>query len=381
MTIYLDNAATTWPKPESVYLAMDHFARKSMANPGRSGHAMAKASEKILDDARVVLNRFFEGASPDRWAFTLNGTDALNMAIKGVVSPGDHVITTNLEHNSVNRPLRALELAGIISVTRVVSDPGGTVDPNQVLAAFTHNTKLVVMTHASNVLGTVQPIEEVAHLTRNKGALILVDAAQTAGILPISLSKTPIDLMAFPGHKGLMGPTGTGNLYVGPRVKIRAWREGGTGGDSKTETQPIDFPYFLEGGTPNIMGIAGLLAGLKWITEKGMENIHQQENALAKRLSESIALLPGIKLLGHQDWSKKVATVSFIVEGLEPYEMGNILDSSFAIAVRPGLHCAPNIHRGQDTFPDGAIRASLGPFNTDEDIDALISALKEVLGN
>lgn len=381
MTIYLDNAATTWPKPESVYLAMDHFARKSMANPGRSGHAMAKASEKVLDDARVALNRFFEGASPDRWAFTLNGTDALNMAIKGVVSPGDHVITTDLEHNSVNRPLRALELAGIISVTRVVSDPGGTVDPNQVLAAFTHNTKLVVMTHASNVLGTVQPIEEIAHLTRNKGALILVDAAQTAGILPISLLKTPIDLLAFPGHKGLMGPTGTGNLYVGPRVKIRAWREGGTGGDSKTETQPIDFPYFLEGGTPNIMGIAGLLAGLKWITEKGMENIHQQENALAKRLSESIALLPGIKLLGHQDWSKKVATVSFIVEGLEPYEMGNILDSSFAIAVRPGLHCAPNIHRGHDTFPDGAIRASLGPFNTDEDIDALISALKEVLGN
>ncbi len=380
MTIYLDNAATTWPKPESVYLAMDDFARKSMANPGRSGHSMAKASEKILDDARVALNRFFEGSSPDRWAFTLNGTDALNMAIKGVVSPGDHVITTDLEHNSVNRPLRALELAGIITVTHIASDAGGTVDPNHVLGAFNPKTKLVVVTHASNVLGTVQPIEEIAQLTRNKGALVLVDAAQTAGILPISLSKNPIDLLAFPGHKGLMGPTGTGCLYVGPKVKIRPWREGGTGGDSKTETQPTDFPFFLEGGTPNIMGIAGLLAGLKWLTGKGIGNIHQQENGLAKRLADGIAGFSGIRLLGHQNWAQKVATVSFTVAGLEPYEMGNILDSSFGIAIRPGLHCAPHIHRGQSTFPDGAIRASLGPFNSEGDIDGLINALGEVLG-
>ncbi len=380
MTIYLDNAATTWPKPESVYLAMDNFARKSMANPGRSGHHMAKASEKILDDTRIALNRFFEGCSPDRWAFTLNGTDALNMAIKGVVDPGDHIITSDLEHNSVNRPLRALELSGNNSVTRISSDESGTVNPDAFLKAFTPQTKLVVLTHASNVLGTVQPIEAIAHLTRSKGALFLVDAAQTAGILPISLSKLPIDLLAFPGHKGLLGPTGTGNLYVGPRVKMRAWREGGTGGDSRTETQPRDFPYFLEGGTPNIMGIAGLLAGLKWITEKSQNIIHQQENDLAKRLSESIALLPGLRLLGHQNWDKKVATVSFTVEGLEPYEMGNILDSSFDIAIRPGLHCAPQIHLAQSTFPDGAIRASLGPFNSEGDIEALIIALRQVLG-
>jgi selenocysteine lyase/cysteine desulfurase len=177
-----------------------------------------------------------------------------------------------------------------------------------------------------------------------------------------------------------MGPTGTGALYIGPRVTIRPWREGGTGGDSKTEIQPTDYPYFLEGGTPNIMGISGLLAGIKWVTQQGIEKIHQHENALAKKLSEGIANLPGIRMLGHQDWSKKVATVSFTIEGLEPYEMGNILDSSFAIAIRPGLHCAPYIHGAQSTFPDGAVRASLGPFNTEEDINALIGALKEVLG-
>jgi len=380
MTIYLDNAATTWPKPESVYQAMDKFARESMANPGRSGHSMAKASEKVLEDARVALNRFFEGASPDRWAFTLNCTDALNMAIKGVLNDGDHVITTDLEHNSVNRPIRSLELSGRISVTKIASDDGGTLDPQAIAKAFTPKTKLVVVTHASNVLGTVQPIEEIARITRENDALILVDAAQTAGLLPISLDKTPIDLLAFPGHKALMGPTGTGALYIGPRVTIRPWREGGTGGDSKTEIQPTDYPYFLEGGTPNIMGISGLLAGIKWVTQQGIEKIHQHENALAKKLSEGIANLPGIRMLGHQDWSKKVATVSFTIEGLEPYEMGNILDSSFAIAIRPGLHCAPYIHGAQSTFPDGAVRASLGPFNTEEDINALIGALKEVVG-
>jgi len=380
MTIYLDNAATSWPKPESVYQAMDHFARESMANPGRSGHKMAKVSERILEDTRVLLNRLFQGASPDRWAFTLNCTDALNMGIKGVLEPGDHVVTTDLEHNSVSRPLVGLAQSGVITLTRVPSDSLGTVDPAAIASALTPKTKLVVLTHASNVLGTVQDIAAVASITSARGVLLLVDAAQTAGLLPIDLRTLPIDMLAFPGHKALMGPPGTGALYVGPKVHLKPWREGGTGGDSKTPTQPTDFPFFLEGGTPNIMGIAGLAAGIRWVNEQPQGAQHHQENQIASKLCAELQSLPGVQILGHQDWSRKVATVSFTVEGLEPYELGGILDSSFDIAIRPGLHCAPYIHGAQHTYPDGAIRASLGPFNTQEHAEALVNALKEIVG-
>ncbi len=380
MTTYLDNAATSWPKPESVYRAMDQFARESMANPGRSGHKMAKASERILEDARVLLNRLFQGDSPDRWAFTLNCTDALNMGIKGIVEPGHHVITTDLEHNSVSRPLTALEKAGVISLSRIPSDELGTVDPGEIASAINPKTKLVVMTHASNVLGTVQDIEAVAKIVREAGAFLLVDAAQTAGVVPINLNATPIDMLAFPGHKALMGPPGTGALYVGPRVKLKAWREGGTGGDSKTPTQPLEFPFFLEGGTPNIMGIAGLAAGIRWVNEQPAHSVHERENALAKSLCAGLESLPGVRVLGHQDWKRKVATISFTLEGFEPYDLAGILDSSFDIAIRPGLHCAPYIHGAHNTFPDGAIRASLGPFNTAEHVEQLLSALREIVG-
>ncbi|MGL4551855.1 MAG: aminotransferase class V-fold PLP-dependent enzyme, partial [Gemmataceae bacterium] len=265
MTIYLDNAATSFPKPESVYQAMDAFARRSLGNPGRSGHQMAQASEAALDDCRHRLNQLLGGAEVDRWAFTLNGTDALNMAIKGTLDAGDHVITTDLEHNSVSRPLRALEVAGVIALTRVPASRDGTIDPEAVRAAWRPRTRMVAMTHASNVLGTVQPAEAIARLTRERDGLFLLDAAQTAGVLPIDAERMLVDLLAVPGHKSLMGPTGTGALYAGPRAVLRAWREGGTGGDSSTPTQPKDFPYYLEGGTPNVLGVAGLVAGLNFV--------------------------------------------------------------------------------------------------------------------
>ena len=258
--IYLDNAATSFPKPEPVYLALDHFARTSLANPGRSGHRMALESEHTLDEGRHALNQFFRGASPDRWVFTLNCTDALNIAIKGSVTPGDHIITSDLEHNSISRPLRKLQLDGVIELTRIESH-NGYLDPEDVRAALRPNTSLVALTHAANVLGTVQPIEAIAPMVREAGALFLVDAAQSAGVVPIDLTATPIDLLAFPGHKALYGPTGTGALYVGPRAKPRAWREGGTGGDSKSEVQPDLMPYMLEGGTPNVLGVAGCSPG------------------------------------------------------------------------------------------------------------------------
>ena len=219
--IYLDNAATSFPKPEPVYQALDAFARSTLANPGRSGHRMALASERVLDDARHALNQLFRGESPERWIFTLNCTDALNIAIKGTVEPGDHVVTSDLEHNSISRPLRALEKAGVITLTRVASHEG-YLNPEEIRAALTPKTRLVAITHAANVLGTVQPIEIIAPIVRQAGALLLVDAAQSAGVRPIDLKTTPIDLLAFPGHKSLYGPTGTGALYVGPRAKPRA---------------------------------------------------------------------------------------------------------------------------------------------------------------
>src|SRR5262245_45959806 len=260
--IYLDNAATSFPKPEVVYQALDRFARQDLANPGRAGHKMALAAERALDDARHVLNQFFHGHSPERFVFTLNGTDALNMAFKGVLSEGDHVITTDLEHNSVSRPLRRMELDGRIALTRVKADAGGTIDPAAIRRALTPKTRLIAMTHGSNVLGTVQPISVIGQIAVERDVLFLVDAAQTAGVVPIDVQAMGIDLLAFPGHKSLLGPTGTGALYVGPRTQVRAWREGGTGGDSSSETQPREFPYFLEGGTPNVLGVAGLAAGV-----------------------------------------------------------------------------------------------------------------------
>jgi cysteine desulfurase family protein len=378
--IYLDNAATSFPKPEGVYATLDRFARTTLANPGRAGHKMALAAEHALDDARHRLNQFFNGKSPERWVFTLNGTDALNMAIKGVLSDGDHVVTTDLEHNSVSRPLVALAESGQISLSRVAADETGTVTAAAVTAALSGRTKLIAITHASNVLGTVQPIEEIATVARSHHALLLVDAAQTAGVIPIDVQATSIDLLAFPGHKSLLGPTGTGALYVAPKVQVRPWREGGTGGDSSTPTQPKEFPYYLEGGTPNVLGVAGLVAGLDYVEQRGLEAIHRHEIELCDHLRHALAGMAGFEVFGHGDAARRVGTVSFRCEAMPAADLGAILDQSFDIAIRPGLHCAPYVHRALGTYPDGLIRVSTGPFNSAADIDRLIAALREVTG-
>ncbi len=376
--IYLDNAATSFPKPESVYQALDKFARTSLANPGRSGHKMALASERVLDDARHALNQFFKGESPDRWIFTLNCTDALNIAIKGTVDPGDHVITSDLEHNSISRPLRALEKAGTISLTRIASN-GGYLDPEAIRTAITPKTRLVAITHAANVLGTVQPIAAIGAIVRQANALFLVDAAQSVGVMPIDLKTTPIDYLAFPGHKALYGPTGTGVLYVGPRAKPRAWREGGTGGDSKTETQPEIMPYFLEGGTPNVLGVAGLLAGIRWVVDHDPDTLRRHEVDLLQRVVDWVETAEGWQIAGDWDRDRHVGALSLIVpDGLTSQDLSSILDTSFEIAVRPGLHCAPYLHRRLGTFPDGTLRLSPGPFTTDDHISTFINALTEI---
>lgn len=376
--IYLDNAATSFPKPEAVYQALDRFARHDLANPGRAGHKMALAAERALDDCRHLLNQFLHGEGPERFIFTLNCTDALNMAFKGVLKDGDHVITTDLEHNSVSRPLRAMELAGKITLTRIAGDQGGTVDPDAIRKAITPRTRLIAMTHGSNVLGTVQPIDAIGKIAREREVLFLVDAAQTAGVIPIDIQTMCIDLLAFPGHKSLLGPTGTGALYVGPGAIVGAWREGGTGGDSSSETQPRDYPYFLEGGTPNVLGVAGLSAGIKYVQEQGLATIHRHEVELLERLWKRLDEIGGYEVFGHRDMSRRVGTLSFRSEALPAAEIGGILDQAFEIAIRPGLHCAPYIHRALGTFPDGAVRVSPGPFSTTDDIDTLANALAEI---
>ncbi len=376
--IYLDNAATTFPKPEAVYMAMDHFARHSLANPGRAGHEMAMQSEHILQQTRHRLNLFFNGQSVDHWIFTLNGTDSLNLAFKGILKPGDHVITSVIEHNSVSRPLSALAEQGVITLDRVEVDEDGTIDPDDINRRILPNTRIIAINHASNVLGTVQPIDIIGKLASEKGILFLVDAAQTAGVIPIDVQKNSIDILAMPGHKGLFAPTGVGICYVKPGTVIKAWREGGTGGDSTTPTQPADFPYFLEGGTPNVLGIAGLLSGLEYLEKQTLATIHQHEIDLVATLALRLQEIPSCRIYGHQNWDKHVSTLSFTLEGLAAVEIGAILDQSFGIAIRPGLHCAPYIHKAMNTFPEGTVRVSPGFFNTLEEMDTFISAIREI---
>ena len=378
--IYLDNAATSFPKPEPVYKALDQFARTSLANPGRAGHRMAVAAERTLDAARHALNQFFHGANPERWILTYNCTDGLNLAIKGCVRPGDHVVTTDLEHNSISRPLVALENAGVITLTRVLSNEG-YVDTEAVIKAIRPDTALVAMTHASNVLGTLQPIAPIAAAVAETNALFLVDAAQSAGVVPIDLRTWPIDMLAFPGHKALYGPTGTGALYVGPRCdgRVRPWREGGTGGDSSSPVQPVTLPFLLEGGTPNVLGVAGLATGVAWVAEQGQDRLREHEVALLQDVVDWARDAEGWAIAGRWDPENHVGALSLITpEGLSPQDLGAILDSSFDIAVRPGLHCAPYIHRALGTFPDGTLRCSPGPFTTRDDISAFLSALSEI---
>ncbi len=377
---YLDNAATSFPKPEAVYQKLDQFARLNLANPGRTAHKMALTAEQELHQCRHLLNQLLNGEGTERIIFTMNCTDSLNIAMKGLLQPGDHVITSNLEHNSVSRPLEALVDAGTITLTRVNADATGTLQPDTIRAALTPKTRLVVLSHASNVLGTIQPIGDIGEIVRKHGALLLVDAAQTVGVVSIDVRAMQLDLVAFPGHKALMGPTGTGALYVGPRAQPHAWREGGTGGDSMSRLQPAELPFHLEGGTPNVLGVAGLRTGIEYVQKQTPAKIWKHENDLVTRLISYLQKRGDCTLYGHLDGSKRVGTLSFSHPAYDSPDIGAILDTSFDIAVRPGLHCSPYIHRSLGTAPKGTVRISPGIFNTADDIDRLTDALTQILG-
>lgn len=376
---YLDNGATSWPKPPSVQEEMVRFMQEDAANPGRSGHRIAIASEKMLDDVRGKLTRIIDGDDSRRMILTLNCTDALNIAIKGVLREGDHAITTTLEHNSISRPLQTMADERFITLTRLPMVEGGFVDPDAIRKAITPKTRLIAVTHCSNVLSTIQPAEEIGRIAREKDVLFLLDAAQSIGIVPVSVRKMNVDLLAFPGHKSLMGPTGTGGLYVGPRADPAPFRIGGTGGDSASPTQPHLYPYWLEGGTPNTIGLAGLGAGVDWVVEHDPANTLAHERELIQRFVTALDDDARFNILGSHDWHRRAGAVAITVDGLAPSEVGAILDESFSIAIRPGLHCAPYIHKELGTFDDGgAVRITPGPFNTAADIDQLVDALQQI---
>jgi cysteine desulfurase / selenocysteine lyase len=374
--IYLDNAATSFPKPPAVAEAMAEFLAHRAGNPGRSGHALAVTAQRVVSDARRLLASLLGAPDPSRIVFAQNATDAINLALWGLLRPGDRVVSTELEHNAVARPLAALADRGI-EVVRVGCGPDGSLDLRDLERALKDTpTRLVEMIHASNVSGTILPAAEAARLAHQHGALFLLDAAQTAGSLPIDVARMGVDLLAFPGHKGLLGPTGTGGLYVAPGVKLVPLRQGGTGVRSEEERQPEELPEGLEAGTLNTVGIAGLAAALRYLGTRGVDEIRAREVALTERLLSALRETRTVRVHGPGDARRQVGTVSLSVEGWEPVDLAAALDGSFGIAVRAGLHCAPLAHRTLGTYPSGTVRISVGPFTTEEHVDQAVAALR-----
>jgi len=375
--IYLDNAATSWPKPEKVYIAADETLRRG-GSAGRSGHKLSMTAGRTVEEARLLLAQLFAVPQPESIVFTLNATDALNLALKGLLQKGDHVIAGSMEHNSVVRPLETLRLSGV-EVTKVAMSPISGVDIRDVKAAIKENTKLMVFSHVSNVTGTVNPIADIGKLCHENGILFLVDAAQSAGAIPIDVMKMKIDLLAFPGHKSLLGPAGTGGLYIREGLLLKTIREGGTGSFSELITQPEKIPDRYESGTLNTPGIAGLAEGVRFLFEHGIENIQKKEAALTNRFLEGISEIPGITVFGPPPGKMRAGVVSLLINGMEPMQTAIILDNVFNVAVRAGLHCAPDAHRTLGTLETGGtVRFSIGAFNTDEDIDICLDVLRSI---
>ena len=378
MEVYLNNAATSWPKPECVYRAVDEYLRHFGASQGRGSFKRSQEATGIIESCRQSLAHLFNVEDPKRFVFTKNCSEALNLAIKGLLRPGDNVITGSMEHNSVWRPLKTLEQKGIISLTQVMCNRQGEVDLANVERAFTPKTRLLVFMHASNVTGTIFPAAELTGIAHAHKAIFLLDAAQTAGVYPIDVGSLDLDLLACSGHKGLLGPQGTGALYVSPRLQLEPLMDGGTGSSSLSPYQPDVLPDRFETGTPNGPGLAGLGAALKFILNTGIDAICEKERRLTAQLLEQLSRIPGINIYGPNDPDRQVAVVSFNVSKVNPEEVGTVLDEMFNVMVRTGLHCSPQAHRTIGTVDYGTIRVSPGFFNTCEEIDYFIDAIREI---
>ncbi len=382
--VYLDNAATSFPKPQAMLEAMMRYQREIGGSPGRSGHRLSIEAGRIVHETREVLARLFNIDNPLRIVFTKNATEALNIALIGLLRPGDHVITTGMEHNAVMRPLRFLASRGV-GLSVVPCSDRGELDPDDIRAAFRTNTRAVVMTHASNVTGTIMPVQEIGLLTRERGDIVLcVDAAQTAGALPIDVAAMSLDLLAFTGHKSLYGPQGTGGLYIrkGLDEKIAPLMMGGTGSRSEFEEQPDFMPDKYECGTPNTIGLAGLAAGVAFILEQGVEGVREKEEALTRRFLNHLQEFGGdITVYGPLAAQKRIPLISFNLRNITPSDAALYFDEQWSVMCRPGLHCAPAAHRTIGTFPHGTIRFSFGFFNTEAHADLAAEALRQLLRN
>lgn len=377
--IYLDNGATSFPKPDAVYDFMNEFYRNNGVSPGRSGYDLSIETGNIVENARKTLTQYFNGTDPQRLVFSANSTDAINLAIFGMVNPGDHVITTALEHNAVLRPLHHLSEYHDVQVDYLPFDAKGFVNPDDIRDRIRPDTRLVVVNHGSNVIGTVQPVGDIGRICREKGVPFLVDASQTAGKIPIDVQEMHIDVVAFTGHKSLLGPTGIGGLYVGDGVQIRHTRAGGTGVKSAQRHHLEEYPYRLEYGTLNVVGIAGLYAGIRWVQEQGMEKIHHHEMALTRKLRDGLAAIPDVVAYCAEDLTDHIGVLSFNIQGLEAVNTGTMLDGDYNIACRTGLQCAPMVHEqlGTDKL-HGTVRMGFGPFNTEAHVDHTLKAIGEI---
>ena len=383
--IYLDNAATSFPKPEGTLERMCDFYRQYGVNPGRSGCDLALAAEEMIQVTRVRLSDLFNASlkaagrqkDPNRLVFTANATHALNLVLQGTLRPGDHVVTTALEHNSVIRPVNHMVSRGC-EATFVRPDGEGYLDPEDVRHALRSNTRLVIVNHGSNVIGTIQDLAGIGAVCREAGVPLAVDAAQTAGVVPVDMAAAGISYLAFTGHKGLFGPTGTGGLCVADDAEIASVLWGGTGVRSAHPYHLEEFPYRLEAGTLNLMGIAGLCAGLNWVLERGMDAILRHELELLALLQDGLADAPGVSLHGTRRLERRVAVCSFTVAGYDASDVGTMLDVDHNIVSRTGLQCAPLIHEHLGTAPRGTVRLSIGPFTTREHVEKAVAAVAEI---
>ena len=377
--IYLDNSATSFPKPEEVYQFMDTFYRKHGVSPGRSGFDAAIETEELVFNTRKLLTSLFNGDDPNRLTFSYNASDSLNMIIQGLAEKGDHIITTKLEHNSVLRPLHHLNINGIIDVDHLPFNRQGFIDPEDIKKAIKSNTKMVVINHGSNVIGTIQPIAEIGKICREAGVILVVDASQSAGAIPIDIKEMNIDVLIFTGHKCLLGPTGIGGSYVMEHVPVKSTRFGGTGVRSAQKTHLEEFPFRLECGTLNLQGVAGLHAGVTWLKEQGIENLHQKEMLLWDKLRKGIQNIDNVITYCAENAKNHNPVLCFNVKGFNSADVGMMLDVDYNIACRTGLHCAPLVHEvlGTDKI-HGSVRLSLGVFTTENEIETAIEAVADI---
>ena len=381
MRVYLDNSATSWPKPPTVVKAISDYLNEYGGSPGRSGHSFSLRAAREVFETRELIAELFNARSSERVIFTANATHALNIALKGILKKGDHVIITSMEHNSMIRPLRYLENQGLIELSIVNCDSKGSINIENLINCFKPNTKLVATIHGSNVTGTLQPIRQIGNICKNNNVLYLIDAAQSAGFANIDMQQDNIDILAFTSHKKLYGPPGIGGLCINNDIAIETLIHGGTGSKSEMEIHPEFYPDRLEAGTGNTVGVVGLKAGIQFILDKGIDKLRIKQTELTNYFIKQLQEINEVILYGINSDEDRLPIVSMNIKNIIPSDLAYKLDNEFEIMVRAGLHCSPLAHKTIGTFPQGTVRFSIGSFNTEEEINYTIEAIKRIIFN